>query len=494
MARRLRLHRPRSLRSKVFAVVIAVTVAPLLAVLALHGLEVVGGRLSSGTSSVSALGIAEFVRQGASPAQLARAVERTARERNELIAVLDPEGGTLASADHWIRHSWQSVAADLVYGPNRQQAQLAWERTRGPLFEREEVQRARRQGQSSDCTFLSTGNLYVCSSILRVPTPQGPVVVFAQRGSRAALQTLYGKRLQLLKLTLFGLLLGLPLAFWLTKRIVVPIESLHDQMLTRARLALPKQGSRLGRRDELEDLAQAFETVMTALEERSAANEVFLTNLAHEFKNPVAAIQAAAERLQDTRPAEDPARLTRLGEALGASSRRLEALLAELLELSRAEAGLPREPRERMDLRAHLQGLVLALKLDPRYPELTLDTRLGTEPLFLEAVPTRMEAAFRNLLENAASFAGAQGRVELEARAEGASVIVRVQDNGPGISPEHLPRMFERFFTTRGPARGTGLGLALVRAVVEAHGGRIQVSTSVGAGATFTVTLPRAGA
>ena len=109
-------------------------------------------------------------------------------------------------------------------------------------------------------------------------------------------------------------------------------------------------------------------------------------------------------------------------------------------------------------------------------------------------VPHGLDTLLRNLIENAASFAlpvgEAPARVVVKVVSEAASVRVRVTDSGPGIPADALDRVFTRFFTTR-RARGTGLGLALVRAVAEAHGGEVKVTSEPGCGATFEVVLPR---
>ena len=111
----------------------------------------------------------------------------------------------------------------------------------------------------------------------------------------------------------------------------------------------------------------------------------------------------------------------------------------------------------------------------------------------MRGVAERLETVLDNLLANAASFAREAGSIQVVVVAEAAHVELRVTDDGPGIAAEDAPRIFERFYTSRRHDKGTGLGLALVRAIVEAHGGSVAVTSVVGQGATFSARLPVAG-
>jgi signal transduction histidine kinase len=109
----------------------------------------------------------------------------------------------------------------------------------------------------------------------------------------------------------------------------------------------------------------------------------------------------------------------------------------------------------------------------------------------VQAVAPRVEALARELCENAASFTAEGGTILVRLETSLEWVIFEVRDEGPGIEPDDLPKVWDRFFTTRGQKRGTGLGLALVRAVCEAHGGRAEVRSEPGKGASFSVAFPR---
>jgi two-component system sensor histidine kinase ChvG len=482
--------RQRSLRRHAFGIATGVVLLPLLAVLGTNWLEALFGDRTQDRTAAAAAEVARAL--GAGGPDVRSRIEALARARQVLVRVLDEGGRPELVADHWVGTGIHHRIGDLFYGADRAPAHRAWEEAAGPIAGRAEVGAARASGRDDRCHFFTPGNLYICTTTLRAAAPGGAYLVHVQASTRRALQTLYESRRQVVKLGMFALALALALAWWASARIVGPIERLREEVLARATDAVPRAGIDIGRRDELGDLADAFNAVWRALAERNRTNEAFLADLVHEFKNPVAAIRASADRLRESKP-DDPARLERLADVLDGSSRRLEVLLTQLLELTRAEAGLPNESRERVDLGALVGGLASAIERDPRYAHL----RVRLEPasaapgeIEVMGVPDRLEGALRNLLDNAASFAASEVRVHVAASAS--EVEVRVGDDGPGITEADLPRVFERFFTTRKDRQGTGLGLSLARAVIEAHAGRVTASSPPGHGATFTATLPRA--
>jgi two-component system sensor histidine kinase ChvG len=325
----------------------------------------------------------------------------------------------------------------------------------------------------------------LCSAALRAQTWDGERIVYAQRSSRRPVRAFYDLRYELWKLVVVMLPVGLLLAWWLGARAVRPIERLREQVLAR------KAGATTGpialkRRDEIGDLATAFNDLLGALDGRRREHEAFVADLVHELKTPVAAIRASAEQLDD---GADP-RTKRLAKAVDDSARRLDALVTQLLELARAEGGLPGEARAEVDVAALARGLVASAKEDPRWSGVRVTAR-GAERAIVLAAPSRLDSALRNLIENAASFALPEGEVDVAIDAAGDEVSIAVKDTGPGIAESDLPRVFDRFFTTRGPAHGTGLGLALVKAVAQAHGGDVTVHAGAGRGATFRIVLPR---
>jgi two-component system sensor histidine kinase ChvG len=483
--------RLRSLRAAVLFVVLAVVASPLIFVLVSNAAESLFGARTLDRAEVSADEIADALRLArgeASPAFAARVAE-VARARDQRARVVTDDGAMLASADHLVGTSLLFRLGDVFYGPDRAAGLAEVDLAEGPVHTRTQARRALEHGRAAGCAEAGVGHLLVCQAAVRVDGATGPVVVHVMGSSRRGVTSLYESRRQLLKLTLSVLVLGVGLALWMGRRLVTPVEALRDQVLARASAAVPRADLQAYREDEVGDLAAAFNSVLAALAERRRDNEAFLADLAHEFKNPVAAIRAAAERLAEP-GSLDPERAQRLAVVLGRSSAQLDALVTQFLELARAEAGLPDEPREAIDVAAMLAGLAKTVADDLRASELTLGIDLQGGAAMVHGVAHRIESAFGNLLDNAISFAGAGGHVRLELRRTGGAIEVAVIDDGPGIAAADLPRVFDRFFTTRRERRGTGLGLALTRAVVEAHGGSVLAESPAGSGARFVIVLP----
>ncbi len=484
-----------SLRTSALLVVLAVVLSPLAFVVATYLLEVLARDRTRERTALTADRVAGFLATRGSAgledsAGLRAVAEPTAARRKQRVRLVGPDDSERQVIDELTGTSFLVWLGDLFYGPRRVPVLSGLDAKLGPLARRPEVVEARGpSGKASRCWHSVDGNLFICETAQAITLDgAGTWTVHVQGSSRHALQALYESRRQLFKLTLFVLGLGLLLSVWMGRRIVRPVEALREEVLDRARQAVPRADLDVGR-GEVGDLAQAFNALLRALAERERSNERFLADLAHEFKNPVAAVRACAEQLGGGN-AVPPERALKLAEVLHRSSVTLDSLVTQFLELARAEAGLPNEAREPVDLAALLKGLTSALRDDARYPDVSIRYEGPSEAACVTGVPSRLESALRNLLDNAASFAGDRGEVSARLRRAADAVEIDITDTGPGIAPEHLPRLFERFFTTRGDRHGTGLGLALTRAVVEAHGGSLQAESPPEGGARFIVRLP----
>jgi len=349
------------------------------------------------------------------------------------------------------------------------------------------------------CRTSPAGKLLVCHAVRAIASDDCVEAIYVQESSRRAVRALYDLRYQLLRLSLIMLPFALGFSWWMGRRMVHPIEWLRERVLEKARSANPRADLAPPPGDEVADLAEAFNGLLGSLDERRRANEAFIADLVHEFKNPVAAIRTCAETLDGG--GVDEKRAARLSKILGDSTTRLDALVSQFLELARAEAGMPNEARGSVDLAALVRGVTGAIEQGHPDVKFTVEAE---SPLTVVGVEARLDSVVRNLVDNAASFAGNGGDVRVSVKPDpddARQVVLEVCDTGPGIPEKDLPRMFERFFTTRavpnGSAepsarkqKGTGLGLALVKAVAEAHGGSVSARSSAGSGTTFRVVLP----
>jgi signal transduction histidine kinase len=486
------MRRRRSLRWNALLVVLAVALFPLVYVLVSATLEQLFAGRTLGRARASTDEVAAALGAGEATAAEAR-IEAVARARSQRVRIVRTDGKVLVDFDHAVGDGWLFQVGDVFYGPGRAAGLQMLEEREGPLASRPEIARALALATSDDggCEHSVMGNLDVCHVARKVELPgAAPVVVHVQGISRRALEALYDSRRQLVKLTSFVLALGLLLAWWMGKKMVRPVETLREEVLGRARAAVPGAELAVVREDEVGDLTLAFNALLGALSERASANQAFLQDLAHELKNPVAAIRACAERIGEPEALDDTRR-ARLADVLVQSSRRLDALVTQFLELARAEAGLPNEGREDVDMGALAAGLTLAAKADARFTGVTFEAKVTGDDLVVRGVQNRLESALRNLVDNAASFAGDGGKVEVAVARDGDAVEIAVSDTGPGIAEGDLPRVFERFFTKREREGGTGLGLALVRAVVHAHEGTVRAESPPGSGARFVIRLTR---
>jgi two-component system sensor histidine kinase ChvG len=276
--------------------------------------------------------------------------------------------------------------------------------------------------------------------------------------------------------------------------------------LSRARdISLPDISAR---QDEVGDLARSLESMTSTLSARMDAIERFAADVSHEIKNPLTSMRSALETLDMTAPGS-PAR-EKLALILKQDVRRLDRLITDISNASRMDAELSRDQPRAVDLGRFLGDIVSLYP--PREGAEDVGVKViapaSGEPLLVRGREGPLGQVFRNLIDNARSFSppGSDVRVRLRRdRADPAqSVVVMIEDDGPGLPPENLETVFQRFYTNRpkghapgGSAFGghSGLGLSIVQQIVEAHGGRVRAENRTDAagavlGARFIVTLP----
>jgi signal transduction histidine kinase/DNA-binding response OmpR family regulator len=236
------------------------------------------------------------------------------------------------------------------------------------------------------------------------------------------------------------------------------------------------------------------ERLIADLRAASAAKSDFLAAMSHELRTPLNAIIGFSELLLDGPESEDPARVREFAGHVHGSGLHLLELINEVLDLARVEAGRPDLRPASFDLAPLLTETIASMRplAERKSLALTLDAP-GELPLVAD--PARIRQIVFNLVSNAIKFTPAGGRVSVAAARAGSDVEVSVDDTGVGIDRHDLDRVFEAFeqVQSAGPHEGTGLGLALTRRLVEAHGGTITATSEPGQGSRFTVRLPGDG-
>jgi signal transduction histidine kinase len=289
---------------------------------------------------------------------------------------------------------------------------------------------------------------------------------------------------------LVGLVVGIPLAvivgFWVARRVIEPVSRVSSAA---RRIAAGAYSERLphGDHDELGLLIEDFNRMAAALETVEARRIELIGTVAHELRTPLAGLQGYAEGLHDGLVTREQAAL-----AIGREVSRLKRLINDLAEVSKLEAGAVTLRLERFDL------LVLVHEIVGRYEPMFHEQRNELhvtlpDQTFVMADRDRVTQILINLLANALKHAPGS-RVELNIQARADEIFLEVRDTGPGISTEHLPHLFERFYrvdASRSSATGgSGVGLTISSHLASAMGGQLEVTSEPGQGSSFTLTLP----
>lgn len=236
---------------------------------------------------------------------------------------------------------------------------------------------------------------------------------------------------------------------------------------------------------------------VTERQKVEAMRRDFVANVSHELQTPLTSIRGLAETLDLERATLEPEEQARFLHLIRRETERMVALVRDLMELARLEAPGTRHSIERVEIDQLVHGVVQEFEPQAKRKsiELAVAAAPGAAPV-VSANADEVRRALQNLVQNALQYTPPLGHITVGWRVEPERqrLLLDVRDDGQGIAPEHLPRLFERFYRVdAGRSRnegGTGLGLAIVKHIAEAHGGGVVADSSPGLGSTFTIRLP----
>jgi len=319
---------------------------------------------------------------------------------------------------------------------------------------------------------VEAGGAVVATAVVRFPAVG---VLPADRAFRASVN-----RLLLLgggAAALAALALGLLLA----RRATAPARALSQAA---SALAAGDRSRRVpeAAEEEFGEMARAFNLMADRIETEDRLRREFASSVAHELRTPLTILRTQVEAVQDGVVAADPETLASLHEEILRTGR----LIGDLETLGSAAAAGFSLDRRPVELRPLLEDATRELAGPFEARGVRLETHLAD--LVVQGDPVRLRQVVANLLSNALKFTPPGGVVRVELAGGGEVAVIRVADSGPGIDPDELPRVFDRFFRGRGTrASGSGIGLSVVRELVTAHGGKVDVASDPGRGAAFTV-------
>jgi two-component system OmpR family sensor kinase len=288
-----------------------------------------------------------------------------------------------------------------------------------------------------------------------------------------------------------ALVLTLFIAFWMARWVADPLQGLVNaaQEFSGGKAkALEIKGPQ-----EVQELVGAFNQMTARVQSGQQSQREFVANVSHELKTPLTSIQGFAQAILDG-TASTPEEQKQSAQVIFDESERMHRMVLDLLDLARLDAGIADLKRSPVNLTALLNALGERFAPQANKAGVILDIQTNKLPI-LTGDGDRLARVFTNLVDNALKFTPAGGSITIRTTIDGGFVIISVIDNGAGIAADSLPHIFDRFYQADasrqgGEKHGAGLGLAIVREIVRAHGGNIIVTSSLGQGSEFKVRLP----
>jgi signal transduction histidine kinase len=328
--------------------------------------------------------------------------------------------------------------------------------------------------------------------------PNGRVLLVAAPRPRAAVLNVFADEFfgPILQAGVIALFLSLILAFALSRWVADPLQ----QVVSAARNfptdnmhPVEPRGPR-----EVQDLTRAFNSMVGRVHASQRSQRDFIANVSHELKTPLTSIQGFAQAILDDTAGTPEAR-KQAAQIIHDETGRMHRLALDLLDLARLEAGTADLEMSKVDLKVLLRGIIHKFTPQAQNADVALRLDVSDDLPPVTGDGDRLAQVFTNLVDNALKFTPANGGIVLSGRKVGGRMEVSVTDSGIGMESEALPHLFDRFYQadpsraggeTAAGRRGVGLGLAIAKEIVEAHGGKIGVRSQAGQGTTFEVHLP----
>lgn len=294
---------------------------------------------------------------------------------------------------------------------------------------------------------------------------------------------------QLIYITLILLVATVPLAFLLARSFTKPILDISQASMAMAQGDLSVRIN-TDRQDEIGRLAQTVNYMGQELSKMEQVRKDLIGNVSHELRTPLSLIKGYAEAIRDI-SGNMPDKRDQQVQVIIEESDRLSAIVGDILRLTQTQAGNIALNKDEFLLKQTLQKVIKGYAIIAKKNDLEILQEPMAE-LVVKADENKIEQVLHNLLSNAINHASAGGVVTITARPRGSKVRVEVADTGPGISPQDLPLIWDRFYKGKGGKRpGTGLGLAIVKNILEAHDSAYGVESALGQGTSFWFDLER---
>jgi len=322
-----------------------------------------------------------------------------------------------------------------------------------------------------------------------VPGPRPAYVILVGRSIASELKDL---RQMLVKQIAWGcgmLSVGLFVGWFISTRALRPISEISTTATKISAGDLSQRINVAEAESELGQLAAVLNSTFARLETAFAQQKQFASDAAHELRTPVTVILTQAQMALSRE--RDAAGYKQTVEACQRAAQRMRKLIESLLELARFDAG--QEVLKRMEFNFAKTVSDAVELVQTLVEEKSVKIISEVSPLKISGDAERLAQVITNLLTNAIQYNRPDGEVRVELRSENGLAVLKISDTGQGIAPEDLPRVFERFYRadkSRTGAGNAGLGLSICKAIIEAHGGTIEVASQENVGTTFTVRLP----